>query len=70
MAKTYKTGDEFQGSDMEFREYGIHETRPELPSYAEPNTKKTRTHYQKIVVYGDEALRDKILKLLQENPDG
>jgi len=70
MVKTYEKGDTIEPTELDMfdaPEYGIHETRPHK-SYSYP--KGTKTHYQKIVVYGDEALRDKILKLLQENPDG
>lgn len=68
--KTYETGDNILSTEGEMTEYGINETRPDKRyTYPECNQKLTKTHYQKIAVYGDEELRDRILKLLQDNPE-
>ena len=55
--KTYKKGDDFQEKDVTFKTFGITEIDPDSINYR-------KEHSQKIEVYDDEELRDKIIELL------
>jgi hypothetical protein len=57
--KSYEKGDFFQDKDNDFKTYGIteidSEMRPQMP------------HTNKIEIYGDKKLRDKIIRLLNKD---
>ena len=59
--KTYERGDDFKGKNETFRTYGITEFES-----AEKDGVLFGEHTNKIEVYGDLKLRDRIIKLLNK----
>ena len=57
--KTYKKGDDFQENKDDYKTYGITEVDPNSTFFV-------REHAQKIEIYGDWRLRNRIIKLLNK----